>query len=299
MSKASKKPTISASVNTTGASSSLTASGSTVTGSANFMAISNSKPLSNPFREGINADMTSLGVQSCYIPSTTSAFPEVPGNSNISGDWTIPSTNPWPGVAYPYIAPYPRTFTTTEAPEDKPKSYWGVDWGIQKKKDPTKGGPEFWVVNPTTISLLSSAHILARFSSENDATYICRLLNEDHERMSAGPAPEKAKAKKTCSCDGVTSMCSDCCIADKKATVEPDHTISYGHARDRFKSLEGRVLTILDASISNDVQNKALKSLVKREFRSAITGIYEFLYRDCSEGDAPDLDGSGDDCCED
>jgi hypothetical protein len=40
-----------------------------------------------------------------------------------------------------------------------------------------------------------------------------------------------------------------------------------------FRSLAGRILTLVDASISDPQQNKAFKQLVKKEFRSQLYDI--------------------------
>lgn len=40
-----------------------------------------------------------------------------------------------------------------------------------------------------------------------------------------------------------------------------------------FRSLEGRVLTILDASSSDRTQREALKTLIRKEFRSTMTSV--------------------------
>lgn len=42
---------------------------------------------------------------------------------------------------------------------------------------------------------------------------------------------------------------------------------------DYFRSLEGRVLTVLDASSSDRTQREALKTLIRKEFRSTMTSV--------------------------
>ena len=44
--------------------------------------------------------------------------------------------------------------------------------------------------------------------------------------------------------------------------------------RPRLKHLQGRILTIIDATISDKNQNKALKDLINTEFNEANTYLY-------------------------
>lgn len=49
---------------------------------------------------------------------------------------------------------------------------------------------------------------------------------------------------------------------------------------DSFKNLAGKILTIIDAVITDQPQNKAVKDLVKNEFREKI----DYFQQRCSDG---------------
>jgi hypothetical protein len=53
--------------------------------------------------------------------------------------------------------------------------------------------------------------------------------------------------------------------ADAAKAAEERGTLSY------LKSVEGRVLTIMEAAIPNDQQRDAIKTLIKKEFRREMT----------------------------
>ena len=111
---------------------------------------------------------------------------------------------------------------------------------------------------------------MARCDTENDATLIAKLLNE-HFNKNEKPEPVKA----ACTCQGLYEECSNCPPQRKSAPSG----ITFGHYQDEVKTLEGRVLTILDASIPGEQQNKALKGLVKREIRQTINHMRDFCFR--------------------
>jgi hypothetical protein len=60
--------------------------------------------------------------------------------------------------------------------------------------------------------------------------------------------------------------------------------ISIHSIKTEVNHLAGRVLTILDASISLPTQNEALKKLVKKEFRSTLTDFWRESQRSVGEG---------------
>lgn len=46
-----------------------------------------------------------------------------------------------------------------------------------------------------------------------------------------------------------------------------ERAIRFGRLLDDIRDLSGRVLTIIDASIINEAQNKSIKDLIKKEIR--------------------------------
>jgi len=138
-------------------------------------------------------------------------------------------------------------------------------WGVQQQTEILKGGPTFFVVNPYTLaSLPRTARIVAWTLSENDAFMIAKLLNCDNGLPCAAPQLPKAEG----------------------AAV-------YTVIQAEVKALAGRILTVLDATISYAEQNKALKSLTKREFRDSLSKLWRHCHRSPGEGDQaanePDL----------
>lgn len=57
-------------------------------------------------------------------------------------------------------------------------------------------------------------------------------------------------------------------------TPESERAVRFGRLYDDLRDLAGKILTIVDAAISEERQNKATKDLVKSQFRSII-GRYE------------------------
>ena len=56
--------------------------------------------------------------------------------------------------------------------------------------------------------------------------------------------------------------------------------INYYYLEDKYKSLAGKVLTIIDASIPNAQQNKCVKDLIKTEFRNRIDELQKFYWNE-------------------
>jgi len=51
-----------------------------------------------------------------------------------------------------------------------------------------------------------------------------------------------------------------------------------------LKCLAGRILTLVDAMISGEAQNKAFKTYVKKEFREQFNRVFGFFHNDGSDG---------------
>ncbi len=283
------------------------------------------------------------GTSACYVPSTT-----LPGVT----DWTLPGLPPSPytSPALPqqptfYPTPFPPNFTLNL------QSYWGV----QQKTEPSKGGPDFWIVDPICLATLNLAKIVARCETREDAQRVADALHfantpaataprkpvveywgvqrgtpqgtrskdpadyrvidpskvwklgyedstivafcrtENDARHAARLLSEHESAKPACGCNGVTELCSQCPDVVKELSkrlaasrIPLDASpITYNHFKEQVQSLEGRVLTVIDAAIAVEGQNKALKSILKREFRQQISAVYEFCFRgaDVAEND--------------
>jgi len=56
--------------------------------------------------------------------------------------------------------------------------------------------------------------------------------------------------------------------------------VSYYYIEDMLRMLSGRILTIIDASISEEKQNKAIKDLVKKEIWTQINKLQYFYWGD-------------------
>ena len=64
--------------------------------------------------------------------------------------------------------------------------------------------------------------------------------------------------KKLCSCVPGTGACNEC------AKFELSFEFVFNNLRGHRKNLEGKILTIIDASISDHEQRKAMKDLVRK-----------------------------------
>ena len=61
--------------------------------------------------------------------------------------------------------------------------------------------------------------------------------------------------------------------------IKEEHKdIAYSLSEDNVKRLAGKVLTLIDASIAEDKQNKAMKDLVKQYFRETIEQFQSFWF---------------------
>ena len=66
--------------------------------------------------------------------------------------------------------------------------------------------------------------------------------------------------------------------------IAPDtKAIYYYYFEDQYRILAGRILTIVDASISDKQQNKCVKDLIKSEFHRRINTLQE-MYWEGKEG---------------
>ena len=67
---------------------------------------------------------------------------------------------------------------------------------------------------------------------------------------------------------------------------DDEKLINYYRLEDDIKSLAGRILTIIDAGISDKQQNKALKDLIKKEVRDSLIHWQDF-YWEGKQGHSP------------
>jgi hypothetical protein len=257
-----------ASVNSTEASPSPTISAVSsfpaTTESLNFLAIANAKGPNDIATSGFmthtqNADMSSMpgGPKSCYVPSTS--IPEIP--LNVSGDWNRGLIGPNPGdnvwnrdglnpftTHWPSQPTIPVPVTTGCITWTLPKS-----WGVMHKSVAERGGPDYWVVNPATLDAMGNGvNVVARCEDADHASLICDLLNSHTDSKQ----PTKT--------------------SDLKRSAQ---MITYEFFQRIIKDTAGRTLTVLDATFVNEQQNKAVKQLVKREFRETLTKIFTYCHR--------------------
>jgi hypothetical protein len=54
--------------------------------------------------------------------------------------------------------------------------------------------------------------------------------------------------------------------------------LSYGQVERQIKFLQGKVLTVIDASYSNEVQLKAVKDLLNRAFSEQLTRVLQLSF---------------------
>jgi len=65
-----------------------------------------------------------------------------------------------------------------------------------------------------------------------------------------------------------------------EGSIYEEKKVSYYYIEDMLRMLSGRVLTIIDASISEEKQNKAIKDLVKKEIWTQINKLQYFYWGD-------------------
>ena len=83
----------------------------------------------------------------------------------------------------------------------------------------------------------------------------------------------------------------ECLKKDKKGTNENSNVkeVHYSYFEQELKLLAGRVLTIIDASVNDHRQNKAMKDLIKGEFYERFSALQEFYWEDTA-GHSVNLD---------
>ncbi len=168
-----------------------------------------------------------------------------------TGDWQPGTTGPntYPGV-YPNVLPYNSLFMSQ------------LNWGVQRQTEPEKGGDEYQVVSPFTfLTLPPTAKIVAYTPTEEDATAVAVALNR------ATPASA------TCSVSEIGE--------DNKSLEGTKH--SYSFIATTIKDLAGKVLTVVDAAYTSEAQCRAIKTLIRREIRSALDRVWKLCYTDARD----------------
>ena len=69
----------------------------------------------------------------------------------------------------------------------------------------------------------------------------------------------------------------------KKALKEVE--LGYGSIEAQVKFLQGRILTIIDASYQNNEQKRAVKDLINKEFSANLNWLYDLTHNTQSLGD--------------
>jgi hypothetical protein len=199
---------------------------------------------------------------------------------------TQPSATYFGGPGYPGV---PMEITPTPADLWKYVRTYGTPppcWGVVQKTELDKEGPQYRVIDPNTWFAPATATMVARCDTENDAQMISKLLNEQY-----WGTQEPAEGKRN-PCDCKPSELCDCCASIKQDKQEPLR-LTANLAKEYIQNLQGRALTIIDAAIAGEAQNKALKDLFKREFRKSIGNVMFYAYRGMDEG--PESDCSDED----
>lgn len=79
--------------------------------------------------------------------------------------------------------------------------------------------------------------------------------------------------------DNAAHNCAFEVVAHEIRTATPnsinDYTLPYGSIETQVKYLQGKVLTVIDASFSDERQLKAVKDLVNKTFSEQLDWIYE------------------------
>ena len=189
----------------------------------------------------------------------------------------LPWNEPWtmPGTV-PGFTPSPAAPPRTTGFMQQMPTYWGVQQNSHLNG--SKGGDAFWVVNPQSLPLIQSsgARIVARCETENDALFLAKLLNED---FLGKQEPEQIMATDD---DGDYNGGSSSIKIDVR-------DLNHFHVKSIVKNLEGKTLTVIDAAITHESQSKAVKSILKKNFRDVLSQVYAFAHR---------LDGNSDGECD-
>lgn len=83
--------------------------------------------------------------------------------------------------------------------------------------------------------------------------------------------------------------------AKEMANIKKEIPISYKEIENVVKYIQGKTLTVIEASIQNPNQLKAIKDLVKHIFSEQLTKVYNYMHPNCtmlSESDMVRYSGS-------
>jgi len=222
---------------------------------------------------GVTGTTTAHQLQNCYLPTSGEAFWQIPGtglpispvpyvgdaigNPNL-GEWQKRLLDPT--VPSVHIPPSSHSFTVNPS--------WSV---LRWDTGNPDTGRDLYRVVETRHSPYANGETMATCSTPELAELVAKALN----RFDASPVKgESIKAA----------------ILNKSDDTE---LITHNHFTSELKDLAGKVLTVLDAAITHPEQSKAIKSLVKREFRSSISKLWDYCFRaqdGCSsESEGPQL----------
>lgn len=65
---------------------------------------------------------------------------------------------------------------------------------------------------------------------------------------------------------------------EKEAENNGERLICYGRIESKVKHLTGEILTIIDASISEEKQNKALKDVIKGRIADCLFNLQDYCF---------------------
>lgn len=85
-----------------------------------------------------------------------------------------------------------------------------------------------------------------------------------------------------------TAGTTDNSLSYKKDLCKQDRRMDQDTVNFHLKCVAGRILTLVDAMVTNEVQNKAFKKYVKQEFREQFSRVFRFFHDPGAEQTLPE-----------
>jgi hypothetical protein len=155
--------------------------------------------------------------------------------------------------------------------------HWAV---VRQMPEYTKIDDPLHVVLNENSSSIPLANVVAWTASESCANAIASAME-----ATASAKPEDGK-KMCCSC-GPKEDCNRC-------TTSPRQVVDAHIIKDNLKRLEGRILRVIDAAITNEKQHGAMSALVRKEMRDTITNLGKIAFGVTETPEAYAFDGAAD-----
>lgn len=185
----------------------------------------------------------------------------------VQGGTTLGNGHTTPYIGDPIFTPNPGESGFIYAtPQPNALSYLTVlYWGILFSRK-SGDGIEYRVVDPTAMTALNLTpydRLIARCDSQADAQWLCDRLNGH---------PDTLPSKRECSC--LPNKSEECSSSTCKGGTELVKCVPKDLdpfvVKDNIQRLEGRVLRVIDAAITNEKQHGAISSLIRKETRHTI-----------------------------